>query len=145
MGEDIVDKAILVGGLEERPCVTRNMPIHGYSKNMHAKDHLQIYGTDRMAILQLMEEHPEYKSTLHPNFEYTEAEIVWAVRQEMARTLEDVLARRTRALFLDARASLEMAPEVAAIMARELGRDSDWVKQQIDDFTRVAGNYILAH
>ncbi len=143
MGEDAVEKAILVGGLEERPCTTRNMPIHGYSLNRHAKDHLQIYGSDRVAILQLMEENPELKDRLHPNLEYTRAEVVWAVREEMARTVEDVLARRTRALFLDARASLEMAPKVAAIIANELNREQPWIDAQIKDFEAVASNYIL--
>ena len=143
MGEDAVDKVILVGGLEERPCITRNMPIHGYSKNMHTKDHLKIYGSDRMAILQMMEEDATLKTPLHRNLEYTEAEVVWAVREEMARTVEDVLARRTRALFLDARASLEMAPRVAQIMARELAKDHNWINKQIADFNALADNYIL--
>ena len=143
MGEDIVDKAILVGGLEERPCITKNMPVHGYSKNMHSKDHLEIYGSDRMAILQMMEENPELRNTLHPNLEYTEAEVLWAVREEMARTVEDVLARRTRALFLDARASIEMAPKIAQIMAWELNRDGNWIKQQVEDYHKLAANYLL--
>ncbi len=143
MGEDTVDKAILVGGLEERPCITRNMPIHGYSKNMHSKDHLQIYGSDRIAILQMMEENPALKNVLHPNLEYTEAEVIWAVTHEMARTVEDVLARRTRALFLDARASLEMAPKVAEIMARELVKDQQWVKRQLEAYSELAKGYVL--
>jgi glycerol-3-phosphate dehydrogenase len=143
MGEESVDKAILVGGLEERSCITRNMPIHGYSKNMNNAGHLQIYGSDRMAIQQLMEENPALKSSLHANLEYTEAEVVWAVREEMARTVEDVLARRTRALFLDARASLEMAPRVAEIMAGELGKGKDWIETQIAGFNALAEHYIL--
>jgi glycerol-3-phosphate dehydrogenase len=143
MGEDIVDKAILVGGLDERSCITKNMPIHGYAKNLHSKDHLEIYGSDKMAILQMMDETPEIKATLHPKLEYTEAEVLWAVREEMARTVEDVLARRTRALFLDARASIEMAPKVAEIMAWELNRDGDWVKQQVENYHELAANYIL--
>jgi glycerol-3-phosphate dehydrogenase len=143
LGEDTVDKAILVGGLEERSCITRNMPIHGYSKNMNNAGHLQIYGSDRMAIQQLMEENPALKSSLHANLEYTEAEVVWAVREEMARTVEDVLARRTRALFLDARASLEMAPRVAEIMAGELGKGKDWIETQIAGFNALAEHYIL--
>lgn len=143
MGEDAVEKAILVGGLEERPCITRNMPIHGYSQNMHDAGHLKIYGSDRMAIIQLIEENPGLDKPLHPGLEYVEAEVVWAVREEMARTVEDVLARRTRALFLDARASIEMAPRVAEIMAQELGKGRDWIKKQIADFNAVAGNYML--
>jgi glycerol-3-phosphate dehydrogenase len=143
MGEDTVDKAILVAGLEERPCVTKNMPIHGYSHNRHATGHLQVYGSDRSAILQMMGEDSSLKNQLHPNLEYIEAEVVWAVKQEMARTVEDVLARRTRALFLDARASVEMAPRGAEIMARELGKDQQWVDEQLLAYQELAGKYIL--
>ena len=80
---------------------------------------------------------------LHPSLEYIAAEVVWAVKQEMARTVEDVLARRVRALFLDARASIEMAPKVAEIMANELGKDQEWVDEQLDAYQNLARNYIL--
>lgn len=143
MGEDTVDKAILVGGFDERPCITKNMPIHGYAHNMRSDDHLQIYGSDRVAILQLIEENSILNKTLHPNLEYTTAEVVWAVKEEMARTVEDVLARRTRALFLDARASLEMAPDVAKIMAGELDKSEEWIKDQLEQYKAVAENYVL--
>lgn len=143
MGEDAVDKVTLVAGLEERPCITKNMPIHGYSQNIHAKGHLQVYGSDRAAILQMMEVNPDLKKCLHPNLEFQEAQVVWAVREEMARTVEDVLARRTRALFLDARASVEMAPRVAEIMAKELGKGQDWIDEQLTTFEKLAKGYIL--
>ena len=74
---------------------------------------------------------------------YTEAEVLWAIRYEMARTVEDVLARRLRALFLNARAALTAAPRVAELIAVELGYDADWKKQQVSDFTKLAGNYTL--
>jgi len=62
----------------------------------------------------------------------------------MARTVDDVLARRTRALPLHARAAIAMAPEVARLMAAELGRDNTWQQAQIEQFTRLAGHYLPA-
>ena len=143
MGEDTVDKVALVAGLDERPCITKNMPIHGYSHNVKVLDHLHVYGSDRAAILQLMDERPKLGEKLHANLDYIGAEVVWAVKQEMARTVEDVLARRLRALFLDARASIEMAPRVAEIMAEELGKEQKWVDAQLVAFSELASNYIL--
>ena len=70
-------------------------------------------------------------------------EVVWAARHEMARTVEDVLARRVRVLFLDARKSIEMAPQVAKILAKELHKDKDWINKQIEDYTTLAKGYIL--
>jgi glycerol-3-phosphate dehydrogenase len=69
--------------------------------------------------------------------------VVWAARVEMARTVEDVLARRTRALFLNARAALAMAPRVAELMARELHRSGTWQSEQVRAFADIAGNYLL--
>jgi glycerol-3-phosphate dehydrogenase len=74
---------------------------------------------------------------------YTGAEVVWAVRHELALTLEDVLARRTRALFLNARAALRMAPRVAELMAHESGRDAEWQSRQLAAFAEVAKGYLL--
>jgi len=69
---------------------------------------------------------------------------VWATREEMARTVEDVLARRTRALFLNAGAAIAMVPRVAALMARELGRDDGWQAREVDACRRLASQYLLA-
>ncbi len=74
---------------------------------------------------------------------YTAAEVIWAAREEMARTVEDILARRTRALFLNARAAIRMAPRVAVLLARELGRDTGWQTAQVESFTRLAGGYLV--
>jgi glycerol-3-phosphate dehydrogenase len=100
------------------------------------------YGSDRTLIEQLEDEQPAWKGHLHPRLPYTVGEIVWAVRFEWARSVEDVLARRTRALFLDARASCEIAPRVAALMASELGLDHAWQFQELDRFNTVAANYL---
>ena len=143
MGEDTVDKVALVAGLEERPCITKNMPIHGYAQHYDHRDHLHVYGSDRAAILQIIEESPLLGEKLHADLDYLGAEVLWAVKEEMARTVEDVLARRVRALFMDARASMEMAPKVAAIMAEKLGRDQDWIDHQISQYQQLALRYIL--
>jgi glycerol-3-phosphate dehydrogenase len=89
-----------------------------------------------------MQEDPALARPLHPALPYTGAEIVWAARCEMARTVEDALARRTRALFLNARAAIEMAPGAAALMARELGRGAEWEAEQTASFRELAQGYL---
>jgi glycerol-3-phosphate dehydrogenase len=143
MGEDTVDQAIRSGGLPDRKCITKTLPIHGHLTGMDRTDHLFVYGTDMDSVRELAKENADWKNPLHPALEYTGAEVIWAVRQEMARTVEDVLARRTRALFLNARAAMEMAPAVAALMASELKRDREWEKEQIVSFGKIAEGYLL--
>jgi glycerol-3-phosphate dehydrogenase len=143
MAEDTVNKAWMVGGLKEKPCVTRDMPIHGYVKNTHFDAPGYFYGSDREPINAMVYDNPELGALLHPDYEYTRAQVVWAVRHEMAVTVEDFLARRVRMLLLDARVSMVMAPEVARIMARELERDETWVQSQIQAYTDLASGYIL--
>jgi len=143
MAEDTVDKAILVGGLEERKCVTESMPIHGYVRNVDFNQPLYFYGADRAFIMDIIQEQPKWAEQLHSDYPFTKAQVVWAVRAEMARTVEDFLARRIRLLLLDARASIEIAPEVAFIMAQELGYDQAWVNEQTEEYIRLAGEYLL--
>jgi glycerol-3-phosphate dehydrogenase len=120
------------------------MPIHGYIKNKDHAGHLLVYGSDLPKIWAMIGQYPELGKKLHPELPYLKAEVVWAVREEMARTVEDVLARRTRALLLDARASIAIAPEVAAIMAGELGYRSKWQKEQVLQYIEFANGYILS-
>lgn len=143
MGEDIVDKVALVTGEDQRETITRYMPLHGYVKNFNVDDHLHVYGSDRLAILQMIEEQPELGEKLDAEYPYLKAEVVWAVKQEMARKVEDVLARRIRMLFLDARVSITMAPMVAEMMAKELKKDEDWIKKEVKEFTELASRYLL--
>jgi glycerol-3-phosphate dehydrogenase len=143
MGQDTIEKAALVAGLEERKCITENLPLHGYSQNVDLEDHLYVYGSDAITIKEMIAEHPELGEKLHERLDFTKAEVVWACREEMALTLDDMLSRRVRALFLDARAAIEMAPEVARIMAEEMGMDDKWRKQQIAEFTELAKGYYL--
>lgn len=143
MGQDTVDKAAETGGLPKIACVTQHLPIHGYQQAVNRNDHLYVYGSDQPAIHALVADNPVLGRRLHPAHEFIAAEVLWAARYEMARTVEDVLARRVRALFLDARAAIDMAPEVAAIMAGELRQDEAWQKSQVDSFTRLANGYLL--
>jgi glycerol-3-phosphate dehydrogenase len=73
----------------------------------------------------------------------TKNQVIWAVREEMAMTVEDVLARRTRVLFLNASESLILAPTVAAIMGKEMGKDSSWITTQIENYTTLTQNYLM--
>lgn len=148
MGQDTIDIAAKAAGLPARPCVTANLTLHGspgismQSEQGLTGDALSIYGTDAQQIRALATERPELRERLHPRLPYCNCEVVWSVRNEMARTVEDVLARRTRALFLDARAALEAAPGVALLMAAELGRDARWIEQQVASFRDLAQGYI---
>lgn len=142
MAEDCVDHAITLGALDEKPCVTATQHIHGYHEHPEELGSLSAYGSDAAAILQLVHEDPALATPLHPDLPYIVAEIIWAARHEMSRTLDDALARRTRALLLNARAAVSIAPAVAAILAKELGKDGDWVKAQIESFTAMAAQYI---
>lgn len=142
MGQDTIDQAATVAGLEERTSVTERMRIHGWLKNVDKSEPLHYYGSDLPAVRRLGKEDPDLLEPLHPNLPYLKAEVVWAARNEMAMTVEDVLSRRTRALLLDARASMEMAPETARLLAKELGRDEAWQKEQVKTYTELAKGYL---
>lgn len=143
MGEDTVNKAIKVGGLAQRPSVTRTLKLHGWSEEQ-AEEPFAVYGSDAPALKQLLAERPGWDRRLHPSLPYLVGEVVWAVRYELARTVEDVLARRTRALLLDAHASQAVAPIVARLLAAELGHDRDWEQAQVEEFRALADGYLLS-
>ena len=121
------------------------MAIHGNKKNsaVDFENHLFIYGTDSKAILQLQEDEPDLKEKLHPDYNYTLAEVVWAIREEMALTVEDILARRVRLLFLDARAAIASADKVANLLAKELRHDEAWIQNQLVEFKTLANGFLL--
>jgi glycerol-3-phosphate dehydrogenase len=144
MAEDTVNQAIELARLAEKPCVTRSLNIHGFHPHAERFGSLAVYGSDALAIQDLLRIDPRLAAPLHGALPYTRAEVVWAARVEMARTVEDVLARRCRALFLNARAAVEMAPEVAALMARELGRDAVWRQREVAAFAGLAQQYVVA-
>src|SRR6187200_3350538 len=138
MAEHTVDQAADFGRLAERPCVTRTLNIHGFHSNAERFGPLSVYGADALGIQDLVRATPSLATRLHARLPYTGAEVVWATRHEMARTVEDVLARRTRALFLNARAAEAMAPEVARLMAGELGWDSARQAAEVAAFAALA-------
>lgn len=142
MAEDTIDKAAMLGGFPERNCITTHMPVHGFRMDIDPhSDALAVYGIHKEDIMALGEEDESLAGMLSEKLEIRKAQVAWAVRKEMARTLEDVLARRTRALFLDARESLRIAPAAAAIMAKELKYDNTWIEKQLQLFEQVAKNY----
>jgi glycerol-3-phosphate dehydrogenase len=143
MAEDCVDQAIVIGGLAPRPCSTGTLGIHGSTSERIADEPLAIYGSDAAAIEALARENPSWQERLHPDLPIRAAQVIWAVRKEMARTVDDVLARRTRALFLNARAAMAMAPAVARLMAAELGRDTAWQERQLAEFREISRNFLL--
>lgn len=145
MAEDTVEEALKVHSLGKKACLTVDLPIHGNipAEQVNLQDHLYVYGSDIPALKALMESNSEYAEKIHPRMEHTVAEVIWAVRHEMAQTVEDVLARRVRLLFIDARAAIDSAAKVAAIMAKELGKDEVWEQQQVTQFLDVAKHYLL--
>jgi glycerol-3-phosphate dehydrogenase len=141
MAQDAVDQAQTMAGLDERPCRTEHLQIHGWTRQEIEEPNLGVYGADAPLIREIALSQPGLAEKLHPELPYTGAEIVWAVREEMARTVEDALSRRTRALLLGARASIECAPRVADLMAAELGRDEAWRRKTVQDYWEVARHY----
>ncbi|HRI12483.1 MAG TPA: glycerol-3-phosphate dehydrogenase/oxidase [Verrucomicrobiota bacterium] len=141
MAQDCVNHAATLGDLPEKECVTRTLNIHGHHPNAANFGELWFYGTDAPAIRQLAAEDPALATPLDPALPTIGAEVVWAARHEMARSVEDVLARRTRSLFLNANAAVRMAPATAALLARELGRDAAWSRNQVAAFTELARNF----
>jgi glycerol-3-phosphate dehydrogenase len=142
MGEATIDKAARVAGLTERKSGTRELPLHGWCANAEADPALAVYGADRRAIRDIAAAQPALNEPIHPRLPYIAAEVVWGARHEMARTVEDVLARRTRGLFLDARASIEAASAVARLLAGELGRSDDWARSQAAEYIALAAGYL---
>jgi glycerol-3-phosphate dehydrogenase len=141
MAEDCVNHAITLGKLPDVECSTKNLRIHGYLEDSASLGSLEVYGADAKKIRALAEASPVLAAQLHPDLPYIAAEVVWAAREEMARTVEDVLARHTRALFLNANAAIAMAEPVAKLLAAELGRDQAWVEAQVKQFTELAQQY----
>lgn len=142
MAEDCVNHAATLAGLDDRPCVTRDLRIHGYHPSASQFGALADYGEDALTLMGLIEGRPDLDEILDAALPVRAAQVFWAVRHEMARTVDDVLARRTRALSLNAKAAIRMAPAVARLMAVELGRDQAWQQRQVGTFTAIAERYL---
>jgi glycerol-3-phosphate dehydrogenase len=140
MAEDCVDLAARVGGLRAKPCQTTTLRIHG-GNGRAASSVLGQYGSDATAVAQLNSAEPTWGERLDERLPYLAGQVVWAARYEMARTVEDVLARRVRMLFIDSAAALSAAPKVAALLATEFGKDAAWQADQIAKFENLVASY----
>jgi glycerol-3-phosphate dehydrogenase len=146
MAEDVVDRAGPLGGLPDAVSKTADLRLHGWTEKSPAQNEWQqVYGADLPLLNRLVSEDTEWDRPLHPQLPFRCGEVAWAARYEMARSVEDVLARRTRALFLNAQASIEAAPVTARILTSELGRDTAWEQNQVEAFRKVAEAYVWAH
>jgi glycerol-3-phosphate dehydrogenase len=146
MAQDAIDRAMQLAGMEHRSCVTETLSLHGALAETPSGEGVRgwrVYGSDAPAVAALAAGEPALGERLHSELPFTAAEIIWGARAEMARTVEDALSRRTRALLMGARASVECAPKVAALLARELGRDTAWQNAQVAEYTKLAAGYIL--
>jgi glycerol-3-phosphate dehydrogenase len=144
MAKDVVDKAVLIGGLQQSISATEYLKIHGWINELDANDALHFYGSDAEYIKNLCRENNTWSERIHSSFPNIKAEIIWAVRNEMAINIEDVLARRTRLLFLDAEAAIQSATITAALMANEMDKDAAWQQKQIESFNTLAKQYLLS-
>ena len=129
MAEDTVNAAIKTVGLPVKKCRTKALPIHGFTNKARSESET-VYGTDAIALYELANKKPELQQRLHESYSATVAEVIWAVQNELARTVEDVLARRLRLLFLDADAAIAAAPRVAQLLRDALGRDAAWERER---------------
>lgn len=145
MAEDALDAAISHGLLPKQPCKTHDLRLHGYMDGQHHLDDtpLTLYGSDAAAIEKLAAEDPALARKLHDSFPYTFAQVQWAIQHEMAESLEDVLARRLRLLFLDAKVAAAVAPEVAAFIAPRLNWSEARVAAEVEAFQALAQQYQL--
>jgi glycerol-3-phosphate dehydrogenase len=143
MGEDAVDVAISSAGFPKNRSVTKDLRIHGYQEHTDFSDPLYWYGSDRVVLSEMIRKDPEMGEVLSEELHIFKAQVVWAAREEMARTLEDCLSRRIRALQLDAAESIRIAPRAAEIMAQELGYNKGWIDRQVREFTQLASNHLL--
>ena len=141
MSEDIINTAIPIAGLPERNCITQNLPIHGFDFNSNWSDPLHVYGTDIEKIKKI--DSNEFNKSLSKKIYITKNQIIWSIRNEMAMTLEDILSRRTRCLFIDALETIKIAPIVCKIMSEELKESKKWMENQLKNFTTLANNYII--
>jgi glycerol-3-phosphate dehydrogenase len=143
MGEDTVDEILKRVSLQASESKSAKLPLHGSPNGTLPEGHWRIYGSDAKAIQALIEQQPELGERLHPDYPHTKAEVVWMAQEEMAMQVEDVLARRTRMLFLDSKAAIDMADPVGNILQQELGKDDAWKGQQVTEFKKMAAAYVL--
>lgn len=144
MAEDVLEQTISAFDLEKRPCQTQSLRLHGYLENTCLNQTVFApYGSDAPALESMMQSQSQLATRIHPDYPYVWAQVAWAIEQEMAQTLEDVLARRIRLLFLDAKAAREVAPAVAQFMAEKLGWDEAQQAEKLAEFLSVSQGYCI--
>ena len=143
MGEDMIDKVEKELQWKHSSSATASLQIHGYLIQSNQTDPLYYYGSDETFVKKISKE--KGNEWVSEKLQITKAQIIWAIKEEMARTVEDVLSRRTRALLLDARESIRISSLVAEAMAEEMHEDENWINEQIKIFKEVAANYVLAN
>jgi len=144
MAQEVVDKAMELAALPPVISSTETIQLHGYPTGGGLRHHpLYCYGADLEAVENLVNEDIQWKELIIPGYLFIKAQVIWAIRQEMAMTVEDFLARRIRLLFLDAKAAIAAAPVVANIMAKEMNKDAAWINEQVDTFTELAQGYSM--
>jgi glycerol-3-phosphate dehydrogenase len=146
MSKDVINDAIENHNLKRSPSKTKSLSIHGNistNEKLGLNGVLWVYGSDAKQLMKLTETDASYQNKLHHNYEYTVGQVIWSARYEMARTVEDVLARRFRLLFLDAQVSIDIAEKVANILQKELNKTEDWKQNQIEEFTTLAKGYLI--
>ncbi len=143
MAEDTIDKTILQSDLKNKKCKTKDLILDGGSNfNNNTNGHLKVYGSNVSDIIKIEKNNPALKEKLHPDLPYTLSQVVYACKYELARTVEDVLSRRTRATFLNARAAIESTEKVASLMRNILGKSDKWEKKEILRYKKVAESYV---
>jgi glycerol-3-phosphate dehydrogenase len=146
MSEDVLNQAIKVHQLTKVEAKTESLKIHGSipeeNKDQIPED-LWYYGNDAIALQAFIDSNSVYQTLLHPDYNFQTGQVYWAVQQEMARTVEDFLARRIRLLFIDAKAAIECSEVVADILQSELKQSQEWRDQQVADFTTLANGYLI--
>ncbi len=142
MAEAAVDQAIVNSHLDFQPSVSETLQVHGYYNHAHKFGSLACYGSDALQILNMVQAESGLGDYI---FEDTilSAEVIWAVENEMARTVDDFLSRRRRALLLDAQKAIEAAPLAAKLMAKKMKKKQKWQKEQVETFTNKAKNYLV--
>lgn len=148
MAQDTLDFAIRSKLLPAARCITGTVPLRGAPPlsappTGTGNPILAEYGTDAPALTEITRSEPSLAGPIDPSLGYTFATVAYAVRHELARTVEDVLSRRTRALLLDTAAAMRAAPAVARLMAKELGKDDAWARNQTLAFLETATEHYL--
>jgi glycerol-3-phosphate dehydrogenase len=157
MAKETIDKAGELLGAE-RPCLTADhvlvggedfafedwkiiQTVYRLAKDI-AKHLIRKYGSRAHKVARLTQENIVWSQRLVEKFPFIQAEVIYQVREEMACTLRDVLARRMRLEIMDWEATQEAVPVVANLMAQELGWTQAHKQKQIDEYLQLVQSFI---